>query len=194
MGRGRGNCHSARAFFCAQAVRIFQTENFNYFDQLRSSLSVSLPPLSPSLSPSCLSSVVCRFVSLSPPELILTTRGTHTETEMETETEADTHACSLKFRLRYGWQIVTSQRNYAAACRSSPRCCALAEISSRSSLPACNLVLGNFDKCNAPPARDNAEFVISARQQQGGSDGSRRGAGRGGNLLRSSCSCKYFVS
>lgn len=43
MGRGRGNCHSARAFFCAQAVRIFQTENFNYFDQLRSSLSVSLP-------------------------------------------------------------------------------------------------------------------------------------------------------
>lgn len=79
------------AFHCAQAERIFQTENFNYFDQLRfpalplpslSLLSLSLLPLSlfstlyllslplfPSLTPTfpacSLYSIVSRFVSLS---------------------------------------------------------------------------------------------------------------------------------
>lgn len=76
------------AFHCAQAQRIFQTENFNYFDQLRfpalplpslSLLSLSLLPLSlfstlylpllPSLTPTfpacSLYSIVSRFVSLS---------------------------------------------------------------------------------------------------------------------------------
>lgn len=43
--QGDGSCQSSMACHCAQAERIFQTENFNYFDQLRFP-ALPLPSLS----------------------------------------------------------------------------------------------------------------------------------------------------
>lgn len=127
--------------------------------------------------------------------------------------QAHTHACSLKFGLRYGWQIVTSQRNYAAACRSSPRCrqscCSAPAQIYPLSLPPLPLSTratwswATLTSAQTPAAsdRDNAEFVISPattttrRTWQATEGGVARRDGGSRNLhWQQLQSCKYFVS